>query len=74
MKAAQAKLQRKATEEITELKKVQDHLIIEKARLCASCGVVEQAIDEACQHIFERTAKINVVTKAKQLGEVISQL
>ena len=74
MKAAQAELQHKATEEITELKKAQDRLIIEKAQLCASVGEVEEAITEACQHIFENTDDLTTFAKAKQLGEVISQL
>ena len=74
LKAARDELQCKATEEITELKKAQDYLIIEKAQLCASVGKVEQAVDEACQHIFENTTELTAFAKAKRLGEVISQL
>ena len=48
LKVAQVELQRKVVKEITELKKAQEHLIIEKAQLCASCGEVEQDVDEAC--------------------------
>ena len=48
-----------------ELKKAQDHLIIEKAQLCASVGEVEQAVDEACQHIFENTTELTAFAKAK---------
>ena len=65
LKVARDELQRKATQEITKLKKAQDHLIIEKAQLCASVGEVEKAVDEACQHIFESTTKLNAVAKAK---------
>ena len=68
---AESELQRKAMEEITELKKVQDHLIIEKAELCASCGTIEQVVDEAYQHIFECTVELTIVPNAKQLGEII---
>ena len=39
-----------------------------------SCGMVEQAIDEACQHIFESMTELTVVAKAKQLGEIIVKL
>ena len=67
-KVAQVELQCKATEEITELKKMQDHLIIEKVHLCASVDEVEKAINEACQHIFESMAKLTIVAKAKRLG------
>ena len=74
MKETQAKLQRKAVEEIIELKKAQDLLIIEKAQICASCGEVKQVVDEACQHIFRSIANITPVAKANQLGEIIVQL
>ena len=65
LKATQAEMQRTVAEEITKWKKVQDHLIIEQAQMCARCGEVEQVVSEACQHIFENIAKINPIEKAK---------
>ena len=59
-------MQWKAADEITELKKVQDRLIFEKA--------VKQAVDEAYQCIYESKMELTIVAKAKRLGEVISQL
>ena len=56
------------------MKKAQNHLIIEKAQFCASVGEVEQAIDEACQHIFDNTTELTAVSKAKRLGETIVKL
>ena len=67
----QAERQWKAVEDIIELKKVQDHLIIEQAQICARFSEVEHAISEACQHIFENTAEITLVDKAKWLGKTI---
>ena len=67
-------MQQKATNKITELKKEQDHLIVEKAQLYASCSEVEKAVDEACQHIYEIMMKRTAVSKAKRLVEVIAQL
>ena len=64
----------KSIDEITELKKEQDCLILEKVQLCASCSEVEKAVEEAYRHIYERTMAITAVAKAKRLGEVISQL
>ena len=74
MKQIQAKLQKKTTDESTELKKAQDHLIIEKAHLCASCSEVEQVFHEDFQHIYENTVELTGIDKDKRLGEVIVQL
>ena len=74
MKQAHEELQGKAAEEIIQLKKEQDRLVVKKAQLCASCGMVEQVVDEACQHIYKITMKLTAFSKAKQLGEVIAQL
>ena len=57
-----------------ELKKVQDLLIIKQAQMCARCGEVEQAVSEACQHIFENTDELTPIEKAKRLGITIVQL
>ena len=53
---------------------MQYFFIIELAQLCASVGEVEQAIDEACQYIFESMIELTVVAKAKHLGETIVKL
>ena len=74
MKQIQAKLQKKTTNESTELKKVQVRFIIEKAQFYASCSEVEQVVDEACQHIYENTEELTSIDKDKRLGEVIVQL
>ena len=66
-----AELQHKAAEEVTELRKVHDRLIVEQAQKCARCGEVEQDVDEACQYIFESTIELTVVAKSKNLGETI---
>ena len=42
--------------------------------MCVRCGVVEQAIIEACEHIFESMTKLTLVNKAKRLGQTIVQL
>ena len=73
-KQMQAELQQKGTNEITELKKEKECLIFKKVQLYASCREVEQAIDEACQHIYESTMELTTISKSKRLGEVISQL
>ena len=74
LKQAQEELQQQTAKEIIQLKKEQDRLIDEKVQLCASCGAVEQAIDEECQHIYESKMELTIVSKAKHLGEAISQL
>ena len=74
LKVTQAELQQKAAEEMTDLKKAQDHLIVEQAQLCARCSEVEQAISDACQNIFYNTARLTPVEKAKRLGKNIVQL
>ena len=61
-------------EEITELKKETDCLVIEKVQLFTSQGQVEEAITNAFQHIHESTMELDAVTKAKRLGEFIVQL
>ena len=55
MKMAQGELKRKVAEEITTLKKENDHLVIKKAQFLASRGEVEEVIDVAFQHIHEST-------------------
>ena len=67
-------LLQKSIDEITELKKEQDRLIIEKGKLCASCREVEQVVDDAYQHIYQSMTELTVIAKAKRLGEVHSQL
>ena len=37
----------------------------------ARCGKIEQVVSEACQHIFENTANLTLVEKAKLLGKNI---
>ena len=49
-------MQWKAAEEITNLKKVQDRLIVEQVQLCALCSEVEHAISDACQKLFYNIA------------------
>ena len=74
LKATQAELQRKAAEEITDLKKAQYYLIVEQAQLCAWCSEVEQDISDACQNMFDNTSVLTPVEKAKRLGQTLIQL
>ena len=67
-------MQRKAAEEITDLKKVQGRLIVELVQLCAMCSKVEQTISNAFQNMFKRTLALTLVKKAKQLGQTLVQL
>ena len=67
-------MQQKAIEEITELKKMQDLLIVEQEKMCSRCSKVEQVVSEAYQHIFENTTELTPVEKAKRLGKTIVQL
>ena len=69
LKVTQAGLQWKATEEIIDLKKAQDCLIVEQVQLCARCNEVEQDIFDACQNIFDNTSALTLVEKAKRLGQ-----
>ena len=74
LKETQDKLQQKSTQDIMEFKKEQDRLIVENALMYAKCGEVDQAISEACQHIFQNTVDLTPVEKAKRLGKNIVQL
>ena len=42
--------------------------------MCARCGDVKKAVDEACQYIFESTTELTIVDKANRLGETIIKL
>ena len=64
-------MQKKIAEEIIDLKKKTDRLIVENAQLVATRGEVEVVVDEPYQHIYESTTELDAVTKSKQLGEVI---
>ena len=64
-KQMQVELQRKGTNEISELKKEKECLIFKKAHLYAIYGEVEQAFDEDCQHIYQTTEEITSVSKSK---------
>ena len=55
----------KAAEEITELKKETDHLVIEKVQLFTIQGQVEEAIMNSFQYIHERMMELDAVAKAK---------
>ena len=66
-KQMQAELQWKDANEITELNKEKECLIVKKVQLYASCREVEQAIDEDCQHIYQTTEELTSVSKAKWL-------
>ena len=61
-------------EDITEMTKEIDHLVVEKSHLFDSRVQVEATIMEACKHVSENTMKLNVVTKEKRLREIIVQL
>ena len=74
MKATQDELKKKIVEEIVDLKKKTDHLIVKNAQLVASRDEAEEVVNEACQHIYEIIAEIDATTKSKRLGEVIVQL
>ena len=65
LKEMQVEMQHKATEEITELKKVQDGLIVEKEDMCSRCGEVEQAVSKSCQHIFKNMIELTPGVRAK---------
>ena len=67
-------MQKKDANEIMELKKVQDHLIIEQVQMCARCGKFKQAVSKYHQHISENTTELTPVKKAKRLEQIIVQL
>ena len=61
----------KTIEEITELKKETDWIVIEKGHLFSNWVEVQDAIADACQHICESTVKLDVIVKDERLGEFI---
>ena len=64
-KQMQVELQRKGTNEISELKKEQECLIFKKAHLYGIYAEVEQTVDKDCQHIYQRTKELISVAKVK---------
>ena len=74
LKKAQEELKTKTIEEITELKKETNRLIVEKAHLFDSWVQVEVVVADACKHVNENTTKLDAVMRDKWLGEIIVQL
>ena len=74
LKKAQEELKTKTAEEITELKKETDRLVIEKDQLVSSREQVEGAITDSFQYIHENLTDLDAVAKAKRLGEVIAKI
>ena len=74
LKKVQEELKTKTAEEITDLKKETDHIIVEKAHLSNSQVQVEVVVVDSCQYVLESTTKLDVVDRAQRLGAIISQL
>ena len=70
----QEELKTKNAEEIIELKKETYPLIFEKDHLFDSEIQLEEAFANAYKYIYENTVELDVVTKARRLGEIIIQL
>ena len=73
LQKAQEELKMKTTEEITELKKEIDHLVVEKAHLFDSWVKLEATVVDSCKHVLESTTKPDAVAREKWLGDVIVQ-
>ena len=71
LKKAREELKTKTTEEIIELKKETDHLVIEKEQLFSSHGKVEEAVIEAYQCIPKSIMELDAIAKENRLGVVI---
>ena len=71
MKKLQEELKTNTAEEITELKKETDHLIVEKDHLFDIRVQVEAAVVDTCKHVDENVVELYVVKKTKRLGEII---
>ena len=56
------------------MKKETDRLIVKKAHIFYSQVPVEEEIVDSCKNTGENTTKLDVVAKAKLLGEIIVQL
>ena len=52
MKKEQEDLMAKSAKEIKELKKEQDRLVAEKVHLWGSRVILEEALVDACQHVY----------------------
>ena len=74
MKMTQHELKKKIAEEIDDLKKQIECLIVKNTQLIMGRDKVEAGFDEACKHVYENIEELDAVAKAKQLGEVIVQL
>ena len=74
LKVTQAKMQRKAAMEITDLKKAQDHLIMDQAQLCAQYSELEQAISTDYHDMVDNPTELTPVKKAQRLGHTLTQL
>ena len=59
--------------DIMEMKKEKDRLVFEKEKLWDTRLQLEEAVLDACQHVYESTMKLNVVEKEKWLGAFIAQ-
>ena len=53
------------------MKKETDHLIVKKAHIFYSRVPLEEEIVDSCKKTSENKTKLDVVAKAKRLGEII---
>ena len=60
---SQEELKAMSAEDITELKKEQDHLVVEKAHLFDKWVKLEETVADACQYVLESTMKMDVLTR-----------
>ena len=74
LKKAHEDLKTKTVEEITQLEKETNRLIVKKEHLFDSRVGLEGAIVDANQYILESTTELDTVSRAKILGVVILQL
>ena len=65
MKKSQEEFRVKSTKEITELKKEQYRLVIEKAHLWDSRVKLEEEVTESYHHVLESTTEMDAVEKAQ---------
>ena len=65
-------MREKSTVEITELKKKQDRLLVEKAQLWDHKVRLEDDVSDACQYVHESTTKLDSVEREKHQRSVFT--
>ena len=70
----QEELKTKTVEEIIEMKKEIDHLIVENSHIFYSWIQVEEAVANTCKRACKNTVELDAFAKSRRLGEIIVQL